>query len=626
MCGISGIWDYDNRYDARRLVEQMNNRQQHRGPDYQDIKSLDNITFGHTRLAIIDLDARANQPMISPDRRFILTFNGEIYNYRTLKKQLEPDFPFKTESDTEVVLAAFQKWGHNCVSKFNGMFAFAVFDTQKNELFLARDRMGIKPLYFIYETNYFLFASEIRSLIATGLFKPSMRYASFIEYLRYQTVYAPNTILEQVQMLESGTYLVINEDGDAFKTKYWQAETTVIQPHLSYDEVKTKIKDKFFTAVEKRMIADVPLGAFLSGGIDSSAVVAAMASQSDTQISTFSVGFKEDEFNESQYAEAIARKYRTAHQTIMLTADDFLHTIPQAVSAIDHPTGDGINTYVVSQATKQAGLTVALSGLGGDELFAGYPLFKQLIHIKEKKWILPFPGIVKKLFAQAYIAKHKSAAAEKQMELLKLNYFDLPDVYPYIRLMLTDKHILNLVKPNVPKGNYFEWFHSLVGYDAKGFELPFLSRISVLEMLTYMQHTLLRDTDQMSMAHALEVRVPFLDHELVEFVLGVKDEYKYPYSPKQLFTDSMGDLLPSEIINRPKMGFVLPWEKWMKTELRPFVEQHLQSFKQRDFINEKYVDFMWQKFLSGDQRFTWARIWYLVVLENWLNSHNVTIE
>ncbi len=626
MCGISGIWDYDNQLNAVEMVNKMNRSQQHRGPDKQQVKTLGEVTFGHTRLSIIDLNERANQPMLSPDGNLILTFNGEIYNYQELKQTHLSDYPFKTQSDTEVVLAAYLKWGHRCVEYFNGMFAFAVFDNTKKELYLARDRTGIKPLYFLYHNTFFLFASEIRALIASRLFTPTVRYESFIEYLRYQTVYAPYTILQDVMMLESATYLVINEDGEAFKTHYWHPENTLVQPHLSYEQITGKIKSAFLASVKRRMIADVPTGAFLSGGIDSSAIVAAMAIQSDKPVNTFSVGFKEKEFNESEYADVIAKKYNTRHQTVWLNANDFLQKIPAALQAIDHPTGDGINTYVVSEATKQAGLTVALSGLGGDELFAGYPLFKQLIHIKEKKWILPFPGIVKKLFAQAYIAKHQTATAEKQMELLKLRYFDLPDVYPYIRLMLTDNHLLKLVNRKVPENNYFEWFHQLVGYESKAFELPYLSRVSMLEMLTYMQHTLLRDTDQMSMAHALEVRVPFLDHEFVQLALSVKDEYKYPYSPKKLLTDSLGDLLPPEIVHRPKMGFVLPWEKWMKNEMRTFIEQQLQSFKQRPAINAGYVDTMWKMFLSGNQRITWSRIWYLVVLENWLNSHNVKFE
>ena len=462
MCGINGIWDYENKFDGQTLVAKMNQSLIHRGPDFQEVKPFDEVTFGHTRLAIIDLDSRSNQPMTSADGNLILTYNGEIYNYQELKNKLA-GYPFKTNSDTEVILAAYQKWGHKCVEHFNGMFAFAVFDKQNKELYLARDRMGIKPLYFLYHNDFFLFSSEIRSLLASKLIKPKVRYESFIEYLRYQTVYSPHTILQDVMMLESAHYLVVNEDGEAFKTRYWHPEDVIVQPHLKYNQITEKIKNAFFDSVNKRMIADVPTGAFLSGGIDSSAVVAAMALQSDKQINTFSVGFKEDEFDESHYAQLVAKKYNTNHQTVLLQADDFLNKIPEALRAIDHPTGDGINTYIVSEATKNAGLTVALSGLGGDELFAGYPLFKQLIHVKEKKWLLPFPKIIKKAFAQVYINKHKTVTAEKQMELLKLNYFDLPDVYPYMRLMLTDNHLLKLINRKVPQNNYFEWFHDLVG-------------------------------------------------------------------------------------------------------------------------------------------------------------------
>jgi asparagine synthase (glutamine-hydrolysing) len=351
-----------------------------------------------------------------------------------------------------------------------------------------------------------------------------------------------------------------------------------------------------------------------------------MAQQTDKPINTVSLKFNDLDVNQFYYAELVAKKYNTSHKTIAIELKDILNKIPDILNAIDHPSGNGINQFFIYEAIKNTECNILLNDMGGKELFAGYKLFKQLIHIKEKKWVLPFPKIFKKAFSTTYISKNKTAAAEIQMELLKLNYFDLPDVYPYIRLSLTDNHLLKLINKSVPQNKYYEWFHNLVGYDSKAFELPFISKISILEMLTHMQHTLLRNANQMAEAHFIENRFPLLDNMMVELALSIKDDYKYPDMPNKLFIDSIGDLLPKEIIDQQTENLFLPWDKWLKNELRSFVEEHLHSLQKRSIINAEYLNKMWQMFLNGDKRVTWLRIWYLVVLENWLTTHNVEFE
>ena len=352
-------------------------KQKHRGPDASGTYVNDFLLFGHSRLSIIDPDASSNQPFYSSDNKFILIFNGEIYNYKEIRESL-PDYHFRTNSDTEVVLAAYQTWGTNCVHQFNGMFAFAIWDVEKRTLFIARDRLGIKPLYIYDNNESIVFSSEIRSLMECSLVKKKIDKDSFVDYLRYNTVHAPKTIIEGVKVLMPGHYIWVSDD--EYKNEaYWDINKYINRKsdNQSYEEIKIEVKDRLTKSVKRRLVADVPFGAFLSGGIDSSAIVALMSEVSDEPVKTFNISFAEEAFSEAKYARIIAKKYKTDHTEIKLTPADFLADLPSALSGMDHPSGDGPNSFVVSKATKDAGVTMALSGLGGDELFAGYDIFPQ---------------------------------------------------------------------------------------------------------------------------------------------------------------------------------------------------------------------------------------------------------
>ncbi|NEM98884.1 asparagine synthase (glutamine-hydrolyzing) [Pontibacter burrus] len=625
MCGISGVIGVAATERATGILNVINGAIAHRGPDDCGSWVTPGIALGQRRLSIIDLSCAGHQPMHSADGNLVLVFNGEIYNYRELRQELY-DYPYQTQTDTEVILAAWQKWGTACVHRFNGMFAFAIHDKARNEVYLFRDRLGIKPLYYYQSGEVVLFCSEVRGLLASGLLPRKLNKAALADYLRYQTVHAPETMVLGVLMLLPGHYMHI-KDGGATIAGYWAPETNYSRRSegKSYTEIKQEVYTLLQRAVERRLVADVPFGAFLSGGIDSSAIVGLMSRVASQRVKTFSVTFEEEAFSEARYAAAVAKKFNTDHTEIRLTPDNFLELIPAALQAMDHPSGDGPNTYVVSKVTKEAGITMALSGLGGDELFAGYDVFNRMAALQQYRWVARLPLAVRRAAGFTIRKLKPSVASTKISELLNLSSWDLSGAYPITRQFYTDEFLQQLTGRTSLEENRVQQLvrESNNRQVQHGVNMPLLSQVSVAEITSYMQNTLLRDTDQMSMAHALEVRVPFLDYELVEYVLGVPDSYKYPTSPKKLLTDALGDLLPMDIINRPKMGFILPWQNWLRQELYTFAEQRLNSLGKRGILVPQEVQQLWQRFLAGDPAVTWARVWYLVVLENWLEAHGI---
>lgn len=623
MCGINGIYQFSGISVEKSVIVQMNRTLEHRGPDAEGVYYDDFVQLGHRRLSIIDLDARSNQPFKSDCGEYVTVFNGEIYNYKEIKSQL-PDYQFTTGSDTEVVMAAYKKWGENCLRSFNGMFAFAIWNLKKRELFIARDRLGIKPLYYVLTDKEIIFSSSVKSILSSGLVDKKVSQESLIDYLRFQTVHAPNTLIEGIFQLMPGQQLVINElDGFKFKT-YWDPRDEVRVSNLNIDATKIRIREELSKSVERRLVADVPFGAFLSGGIDSSILVGLMSEIHSKKVDTFSVVFKENEFSEAQYAREIAQKFNTQHHEIELSVDKFKEMLPDALSFMDHPSGDGPNTYVVSKSTREEGIKMAITGLGGDELFGGYSIFNQIGQVQNKKWLKSFPAYARKPLANVYHATKKTVESSKIREILKQEFYDMEFIYQFYRQVLMDDQIKKLVKiDQLPRNRSFEIPHELVGYTTKGWKLPALSRISIAEFYTYMQNVLLRDSDQMSMANGLELRVPFLDHELVEFTLGIPDNLKKPTSPKKLLVESFTDILPESIYNRPKMGFVLPYEHWMKNDMKEFCQERLAELERIPSIKVNGVMRLWEKFLNGDKRVTWSRIWPLVVLGDWLKTNEI---
>lgn len=605
MCGIAGILSREVAIDKKAICHHMTEALAHRGPDHLEVYADDLLALGHARLSILDLREAANQPFWDREKNFCVVFNGEIYNHLELRKEL-PEQHFDTSSDTESLLYAWKKWGSACIDKLEGMFAFAIYDVRAQELFLVRDRLGIKPLYYHAGDRAFVFSSELRSLAKSALFKKEMNPGAALEMLQYQAVVSYEAILKDVQLLPPACMLRITES-DVSLHEYWKPTEGGVYD-IGFEEAKSRVKDLLFEAVEKRLLADVPLGAFLSGGIDSSAIVAIMSQLRESPVSSFSVTFDEAEFSEKKYSDMLAAKYGTRHQEVRLKAEDFLGMIPEALQAMDHPSADGINTYVVSKFTKEAGLTVALSGLGGDEIFLGYPLFSQMEQLNNKRWLYSFPRWMRRMGASAL--SDKTLAGQKKQAVLSAESFDLSHVYPELRKVFPTSEMASISSQGI--GETYPM--SLFSEYTENYNIPLQSKLSVLELKGYMHSVLLKDTDQMSMAHALEVRVPFLDHKLVEFVLRLPASYKWGASPKNLLVESLGTLLPPELVNRPKMGFVLPWEKWLKAELKDFAEEEIQQLEAVNYLNFERILHIWKSFQNNEGKYSWSRVWPFVVL------------
>jgi len=627
MCGINGLISKQfNAEEKTAIIGRMNVALAHRGPDNEGVWCNDSVALGHRRLSIIDLSVDGNQPFFSNNKRYVIVYNGELYNYKELKLELqrapiganaEPYF-FKTQSDTEVILAAYMRWGNKCLDYFNGMFAFAIYDTIDNKMMLARDRFGVKPLYYSYGDEGFIFSSEVRAILSSNIKKFSLNREVIGEYAMYQTVFAPNTIVRGIKMLMPGHYAEYENDKATITSYYSASNFNNTSQQLDYKEICNKTNELLTYAVQQRLVADVPFGAFLSGGIDSSAIVGLMAKVSTEKIQTFNINFDESEFSEAKFARLIAKKFNTQHHEIKLTPEDFLKDLPEALAAMDHPSGDGPNTFVVSKATKNAGITMALSGIGGDEVFAGYDVFKRMAQLQKKSWINAIPSFAKKSAGFIIQQKQKSVSGNKINELLSQPTINFNTAYPLNRSLFTKKELDVLFNHADP----YAQIKKIINAVPQKHE-HLLSAVSLAEINTYMQNVLLRDADQMSMAVALEVREPFLDYRLIDFVLGINDTLKFPHTPKKLLTDSLGDLLPNEIINRPKMGFTLPWQFWLKNELKLFCEKNINEFSEYDFCNKKEIRGLWARFLANDPRVNWSRIWHLVVLNNWIKENKI---
>lgn len=618
MCGIAGIIANEGAESLRRVLQPMTDAITHRGPDAEGLYVEAGVGLGHRRLSVIDLSEAGNQPIYDVSGRYVMIYNGEGYNFEEIRAEI-PEYPWKTRTDTEVVLAAYLKWGPESLHRLNGMFAFAIWDTVEKQLFLARDRMGIKPLYIHREGAQLIFGSEVRSLLASNRIERKLNPAALVDYLTYNTVHAPNTLVAGIHQLLPGQWATFKQ-GQWKQETYWQLEGQSANGLSSDREVvKGEIRELLGNAVARRMVSDVPLGAFLSGGIDSSAIVALMAQASEQPVNTFSVIFQEKAFDESTWSEMIAKRYRTKHTPILLNPADFLKELPAALGAMDAPSGDGVNSYVVSKVTREAGITVALSGLGGDELFAGYPVFQQWMSLQQKSWLWKTPRPLRKwagVAAQRLTNNHKG---ERLRELLSVPDMQIEHGYPIFRKLISQQEI-NGMSEGLPTD--FNAVANRLGAHTRALHrYPQLSQVSIGEISSYTQNVLLRDTDQMSMAHALEVRVPFFDHTLVEYLLRVPDALKYPHSPKELLVDSLGELIPSEIVNRPKMGFVFPWEQWMRKDLKSFCDDRIDSLSQRGLFHPRFVKEKWQRFLAKDKKVLWLHLWLLVVLEDWLQRN-----
>lgn len=620
MCGISGILGLSNEAQRNSVIRKMNDSMAHRGPDADGFFVDSHVALGHRRLSIIDLSSAANQPFVDNSKRYVIVFNGEIYNFHEIKPLLK-DYAFKTSGDTEVIIAAYAKWGPACLQHLKGMFAMVIWDRKEKELFVSRDRFGVKPLYYYDNNGTFLFASEIRAILASELVERRLNKEGLHDYLMFQSVITPATLIKDIQQLPAGHYMIRREGKSEIK-KYWGLTDggTAINEQ-SYDQIKAKVRELLYKSVERRLVSDVPLGTFLSGGIDSSIIAGIMAETNPNQTNAFTIAFDEANYDESEYAELIAKKFNLNHTKVTLRPNDFLQELPIALDAMDSPSGDGLNTYVVSKAIRKSGIVVAMSGVGGDELFAGYPIFKQHLQLQKYRSLfrlgLPIRSVVGSL-----LPGHNSKLSRLK-QLLQLQRIEISDLYPLFRQILSPSDIKKLTRIGADEkfSGYLQYTLDKNRDALRKYGL--ISQVSIADYLGYTQHILLKDMDQMSMASSLEVREPFFDTELVEYVLKVPDQYKLGKNPKNLLVDASHPVLPEVIINRRKQGFVLPYEHWIRNELSTFCKTKINSLANRPIFNKKAVLEYWQQYLNNKNGIRWTDIWILIVLENWLQNNNI---
>lgn len=637
MCGIAGVMFLDGAAPAhaRGVVEGMRNALAHRGPDGSGVWCASRpggptVAFAHTRLAILDLSDIGRQPM-TDDGRTAITYNGETYNYRTLRAVLaDSGVAFRSQTDTEVVLQAWRRWGTDALTRLDGMFAFAIWDDAQSRLVLARDRMGIKPLYYSVQDRVVVFASEVRALLASDEVPRRVNDASVWHYLGYQTAPTPDTLVESVRLLEPGCVLTVDAHGALDHRRYWDLMATadLSAADANLEIARIQVRDRLQDAVASHLVSDVPVGVFLSGGIDSSALVATLGAQG-IHPQTFNVGFDEADFDESVYAADVARAYHCDHREIRLSESDLLEQLPHVAAAVDHPSGDGVNTYVVSKAVREAGVKVALSGLGGDELFGGYPSFERLPRLlpAARHWGRSPRAVRKTAAGVVRIVGGGSVTATKAAALLESDG-DLARLWPVTRQLFSVEERQSLMPsalwPTSEARNPYE-----ATLDAAFNAHPdrqVWSRVSYAEARLYMHDVLLRDADQMSMAHGLEIRVPLLDHRLVEYVMGLRDRVKqHGTTPKSLLVDSVPIPLPRSVTDRPKRGFTLPFDRWMRGALGPFCAVRLGSngLEGRGLLRPGAGTRLWRAFLDRAPGVTWARVWALVALETWLERHQI---
>jgi asparagine synthase (glutamine-hydrolysing) len=641
------------------VVRRMSAAQRHRGPDGSGLwqSSGGEVVFGHRRLAIIDLSEAGAQPMVDGDTGCAVTFNGEIYNFLEIRRDLEAlGEKFRSSSDTEVILKAYRHEGIDAVRRFRGIFALALWDPRSRAVHLVRDPMGIKPLYWttIRDTDtgedVVLFASEVRTLLASGAVPRRLDPAGVASYLWHGFVVGPGTIVEGVHLLPAATILSIDVDGTGGRpdtggmSRYWQ-----MPPPGGRATTLAELGAELRRTVGMQLISDVPLGVFLSGGVDSSAVAALASEVAPEAVHTFTIGFELPAYDETRYARHVAEAIGSRHAEVVLTEGMFQEQLPDAFTAIDQPTFDGINTYFVSRAARNAGMTVALAGTGGDETFGGYPSFVEIPRaLRVGAWLpsVAGGGIAGRAFDASVTLAARVANAlawdvlgiappqtrwGKLADLARAAH-ELLGVYQVFYAIFTRETQAAMATGAVKRAQQRlqhgldpavadEWRRRAGGGET-------LHAISLLELSEFVGERLLRDTDTASMAVALEVRVPLLDHVLVEAVSSIDPVRRFkPLGRKKLLRESALARLDPTIFDRPKSGFVLPIDAWARRRLQPQMERLFGDSSQasRAGLRGDVLQTLWRSFAAGRPGLYWTRIWALYVLLSWCEVHDVSI-
>jgi asparagine synthase (glutamine-hydrolysing) len=628
MCGICGALGFDT---ASQTVRLMNRTMVHRGPDSDGFLDDGPVALGMRRLRIIDLRT-GDQPLYNEDRQVALVLNGEIYNFRGLRSELEAlGHRFASATDAEVAVHAYEQWGRECLPRLRGMFALALYDRrgravgQAGRVLLARDRLGIKPLYLWHDGRRLAFASEVRALLASGLVRRTLSTAGLYTFLAFGSVQEPLTLVEGVVSLAPGSWLQVEVEGGALRVEsgsYWRPPVDGQR-----DPEPGQVRHWLADAVGSHLASDVPLGAFLSGGLDSGAIVALGSEALKDPLQVFTLAFDGWPGDERDLAAQTARKWHSDHRVRVLAPGEVLAELPQAVAAMDQPTVDGINTWYVAREARRAGLTVALSGLGGDELFAGYASFRLVPRLRRMQRALGW--LPKGSYLEHLLARLPGqGSGQRKVGALIAGGMFFDHAYFAVRSLFTPDQVRGLLSPGAAESldnrgaALREWRQYVQEQISRAQEYDPIGEVSWLELSQYMRSTLLRDADAMSMAHSLEVRVPFVDHLLVERILPIGGERKLDgQGPKPLLAGALQGGLPPEITAANKQTFTFPFERWLHQEWAPIVGYGLGHLPEglAQHLDGAAVLRLWSEFERGQAN--WPRVWALYVLAEWVRRN-----
>lgn len=631
MCGITGIFAFNlvgkfNKIHITAATMSMEKR----GPDFQDIYIDDWVGLGHRRLSVIDTSEKANQPMWDSSGRYCIVYNGEIFNYRELRRSLEEKgVTFRSDSDTEVLLQLYLREQEECLSRLNGFFAFCVYDKENQTFFLARDRYGVKPLLYLFDEDKFIFASEMKTILRYGIDK-ALDYTSLVNYLQLNYIPAPDSILMNVKKLLPGHCLTVESRSMAIR-KWYTFPVTDPQARNthSYDQAKRTFATLLESAVQRRLVADVPLGAFLSGGVDSS-VVTGLASRHKPDLQTFSIGFKDAPFfDETAYAREVARHFKTQHTVFSLSNNDLFAHLNDVLHYIDEPFADSsaINVFILSRETRKHA-TVALSGDGADELLGGYnkhEAFYRMLHPGLKEQLLALAGPLWKVLPRS--RNNAFANRVRQADRFAEGFRRTPaERYWRWATFAGPEDAKKLLSPgaaeNFREQEFEDRQQSILENVRNDGSLGAILRT---DMQLVLANDMLVKADLMSMANGLEIRSPFLDYELVEYACSLPDDFKIKGSRrKRILQDSFREMLPARLYNRPKKGFEVPMLEWLRKDLRSLIEDDLLSqswIEQQGLFHYPEIDRLKKKLFSNNPVDVHARIWGLIVFQSWFRRY-----
>lgn len=627
MCGIAGKVSFSSNFVTESQINRMTKAIIHRGPDDGGtyISSDHKVGLGNRRLAIIDLSPLGHMPM-SYKNRYWITYNGEVYNFQPERKKLQKlGYRFKSQSDTEVILALYDKYGVKCLDHLRGMFAFAIHDTHTNTLFCARDRIGKKPLKYYHDGKVFIFASELKAILTQPEYQKQPDFLSIHHYLTLQYCPSPLTGFTGINKLEPGSYLLLDISKNKLeKTRYWKLDFSK-KLDLSEDDWCDRIRTKLEESVKLRLISDVPLGAFLSGGTDSSAVVAMMAKLSNQPVKTFSIGFNEKRHSELPFAKIVADHFKTDH-TEFIVKPETIEILPSLVKQYEEPYADSssLATFYVSQLTRKY-VTVALNGDGGDENFAGYPWYP--IHkfsLMYERFSL-FNSALARPFWSYLNSTFPSTLTERGLRFANIISKSYPDRYLDYIAYFTSEMKDQLYKPDLK--NQFSGIDTNDLLASKFLESNTPDRLDqafYTDITTYLPDDLQVKVDIATMANSLEGRSPFLDHEFMELAAKIPSALKLKngVTKKYILKKALTHLLPQKILNRPKMGFGVPIESWFKTDLQSYLKKVLLSKNShlREFLNQDYINQLIKMHQNTKINLS-LRLWSLLTLELWFQSY-----